>query len=354
MKFRQMIATIGVLASLILLGACGPQAKQEPAPTTQATQGVKYDRQGLVDLAAKYLAAMVKHDPSAVPFAEKVKFTENTAEIPVGKGLWTTASGGPSEFQIYAADPVAQQVAFLVMMQENNKDVLLGARLKLENGKITEAEHLAIRDLGTSPMGQGALNNLKTPRPGLLEDVAPADKMTRDQLIKIGLTYYDALTGEDGKLSPFATECERHENGAITAGGKPQPQAKPAANAPAPKVDPEFEKIMKAMAAAGPVANTCEAQISAGQFSYITEIKPRRVLIADEQKGLAVGFSMFYHDSSLKEYTFKGPKGEMKMPSYQGTFNLPAMHIYKIKNGKIYDIEAIGFTMPYGLKSGWE
>ncbi len=354
MKFRQMIATIGVLASLILLGACGPQAKQEPAQTTQATQDMKYDRQGLVDLAGKYLAAMVKHEPSAVPFAEKVKFTENTAEIPVGKGLWTTASGGPSEFQIYAADPVAQQVAFLVMMKETDKDILLGARLKLENGKITEAEHLAIRDLGTSPMGQGALNNLKTPRPGLLEDVAPADKTTRDQLIKIGLTYYDALTGEDGKLTPFAAECERHENGAVTAGGKPQPQAPPAANAPAPKIDPEFEKMMKAMAAAGPVANTCEAQISTGTFSYITEIRNRRVLIADEQKGLAVGFSMFYHDSSLKEYTFKGPKGEMKMPSYQGTFNLPAMHIYKIKNGKMYDIEAIGYTTAYGTKSGWE
>jgi hypothetical protein len=30
------------------------------------------------------------------------------------------------------------------------------------------------------------------------------------------------------------------------------------------------------------------------------------------------------------------------------------MHIYKIKKGKIYDIEAIGFTLPYGTKSGWE
>jgi hypothetical protein len=358
MKFKQMIIALAVLASLILLGACGPQAKQEPAQSTQATQestqSVNYDRQGLLDLMGKYLAALVKHDPSAVPFADKVKFTESTAEIPVGKGLWVTASGGPLEFQIYAADPVAQQVACLVMMKEVNKDVLLGARLKLVNGKITEAEHLVIRDLGTSPMGQGALANLQKPRPGLLEDVAPADRMSRDELIKIGLSYYDALTGEDGKLAPFADECERHENGATTAGGKPRPQAKPAANTPAPKLDPEMEKMMKAMAAMGPVANTCEAQLSTGTFAYITEIRNRRVLVADEQKGLAVGFSMFYHDSSLKEYTFKGPKGEMKMPSYQGTFNLPAMHIYKIKKGKIYDIEAIGFTLPYGTKSGWE
>jgi len=52
----------------------------------------------------------------------------------------------------------------------------------------------------------------------------------------------------------------------------------------------------------------------------------------------------------------QGSNGEVisKRPSYQGAFNLPAMHIYKIKNGKIYDIEAIGFTLPYGTKSGWE
>ena len=351
MKLKQLIITLVVLASILLLGACGPQAKQEPAQSTPAAPSVTLDRQGLVDLMGNYLAALAKNDPSAVPFAEKVKFTENTAEIPVGKGLWTTASGGPLEFQIYAADPVAQQVACLVMMKELDKDVLLGARLKAENGKITEAEHLAIRDLGTSPMGAGALDNLKTARPGLTEDVPQAERMSRDQLIKIGLTYYDALTGEDGKLSPFADECERHENGATTAGGKPRPAA--ASQAPV-QLDPQLEKMMKAMAAMGPIPNTCEAQISTGTFAYITEIRNRRVLIADEQKGLAVGFSMFYHDSSLKEYTFKGPKGEMKMPSYQGVFNLPAMHIYKIKNGKIYDIEAIGFTMPYGLGSGWE
>ncbi len=240
---------------------------------------------------------------------------------------------------------------------QRDAKVLLGARLKLEGVKITEAEHLVIRDLGTSPMGQGALDNLKKPRPGLLEDVAPSDRTQRWQILKAGRAYYDALTGEDGKLAPFATECERHENGMVTAGGKrPEPKAKPAAKegAPAAKTNPEMEKLMKAMAS---IPNTCEAQLSTGTFSYITEIRNRRVLVADEQKGLAVGFSMFYHDSSLKEYDFKDPttgKVISKRPSYQGTFNLPAMHIYKIKQGKIYDIEAIGFTLPYGTKSGWE
>jgi len=347
MKKKRLMIAVAVVAA-IALGACGADL---------AAQDSECDRQCLVNVMQRYLGALVNHDPQTVAFAREVKFVENTANIPVGKGLWITASQGPSEFQIYAADPVAQQVACLVMMKENGKNILLGARLKLENVKITEAEHLVIRDLETSPVGRDALDNLKTPRPGLVEDVAPSDRTARWRILKAGRAYYDALTGGDGKLAPFAAECERHENGMVTAGGKPRaPKPKPAAKEgePAAKTNPEMAKLMQAMAS---IPNTCEAQLSTGAFSYITEIRNRRVLIADEQKGLAVGFSMFYHDSSLKEYGFKDPAtGKVigKMPSYQGAFNLPAMHIYKIKQGKIYEIEAIGFTLPYGTKSGWE
>ena len=344
MKKRNWI--IAIVVSIALSGSAG---------SVMAAVDSECDRQCLVNMMQQYLAALVKHDPNAVPFADEVKFVESTANIPVGKGLWITASEGPKEFQIYAADPVAQQVACLVRMKENNKDILLGARLKLEDLRITEAEHLVIRDLGSSPAGQAAVDNLTQPRPGLLEDLGPAEKTPRWKMLQAGRSYYESLTKEDGKLSPFAQECERHENGMVTAGGPPsKPPVAGTAKPPAPKMDPELEKMMAATASLGPVANTCEAQISTGTFSYISEIRNRRVVIADEQKGLVVGFSMFYHDSSLKEYKFTGPNGVKMVPSYQGTFNLPAMHIYKVKNGKIYDIEAIGFTLPYGTMSGWE
>jgi hypothetical protein len=348
MKKKWMNYAIAAVASILILCASSPLFAQDS----------ECNRQCLVNIMTQYLDALVKHNSKAVPFAEEVKFVENTATIPVGKGLWVTASKGPSEFQIYAADPVAQQVACLVMMKENDKDILLGARLKLEDLKIAEVEHMVIRDLSSSPAGEAALDNLKRPRPGLLEDLAPADRTPRWQMLKAGRAYYIALTGEDGKLAPFAAECERHENGMVTAGGKPMAAAPPKAKTEtgaAPKPNPEFEKMMKEMAALGPVANTCEAQLSTGTFSYITEIKNRRVLIADEQKGLVVGFSNFYHDSTLKEYDHKTADGKtIKRSAYQGAFNLPALHIYKIKKGKIYDIEAIGFTTNYGVKTGWE
>ena len=308
------------------------------------------DRQCLVTLMQNYLAALVKHDPAAVPFDKDVKFTENTANIPVGDGLWVTASGGPTEFQIYAADPVMQQVACLVVMKENsNQNVLLGVRLALRRGKISEAEHHVVRDDIAY-----ALPNLQKPRPGLVEDVSLADRTPRDQMLDIGLSYYDALTGEDGTLAPFAEECERRENGSTSVGGKrpaPKPTDAKAQFPPPAAGDSEMAKLGMALAAA---PNTCEGQISAGVWAYITEIKNRRLLVIDEQKGLAVGFSNFYHDSKLKVAKLKGIPGMESVPSYQGVFNMPAIHFFKIKKGKIYDIEATGLVEPYGAKTGWE
>lgn len=52
------------------------------------------------------------------------------------------------------------------------------------------------------------------------EDIAPEDRTPREQMLDVGLSYYDALTGEDGTLAPFALECERRENGSTSVGGK--------------------------------------------------------------------------------------------------------------------------------------
>jgi hypothetical protein len=346
MRTIRFMLVCAMVASIVLIvnGCNAPETQQPAAQKVEAKPAANLDRPALIGLMKNYLAALVAHDPKAVPMAEKVKFYESTAEIPVGEGLWITAAGGPGPFQIYAADPAAQQVACLVMMKEvamgPPKDIMLGARLKVVDGKITEAEHLAIR----SDFSKQVLANMQKPRPAFLEDLAPEDKTPREEMLKAGAAYYDALTGEDGKLAPFAADCERRENGSTTAGTREKHAAMPIT-----ATDPETKKMLELMAK---MPQDCEGQISTGAFTYITDIKNRRVVIADEQNGLVVGFSMFWHRSDIKEYQVKNVPGVDKTASYQGTFNLPAMHIYKIKKGKIYDIEAIGFTVPYGTK-GW-
>ena len=329
MKSKRILA-FGVAVSLFILASLG-----------SAPAAPKCDRQCLVNLMQQYVAAMVKHDPKAVPLAANVKFMENAAVMPIGKGLWETASAGPTTFQIYAADPVVQSVACILVMKEKGKDILLGAHLKVVDGKIAEAEQLVARG-----NVDGSMPTLQKPRPGLLQDVALADRMDRGELIKIGLSYYDALTGEDGTYAPFAGDCERHENGGVAASSRPpEAKAKPAA-----KPNPELEKMMKSMAA---IPRTCEAQISSGVFGYITDINPRRLVVADVQKGLAVGMSMFQHDGHLKTLPIKGVPGMDSMPGFTMQFNFPSIHFYKIRNGKIYDIETIGVSVPFGTKFGW-
>jgi hypothetical protein len=330
MKAKQWTIVFAVAVSIAMLGAMSP-----------AMAAPKCDRQCLVDLMQKYLGALVKHNPKSLPFADKVKFTENNDKgietLEIGKGLWATASGGPTDFQIFAADPEGQAAACLVVMKENDKELMLGARIKLVNGKITEAEHLVVRGGGSMPMNFSQ-PILQKARPGFSEDVPKAEQMKREDLIKIGLSYYDALTGEDGTLAPFAKECERHENGMVTAGGAPVAAKAPMGGMPTGGV--------------GGLSRDCTEQISSGVFSYITEINPRRLVIADVQKGLAVGFSMFRHDG-----TRRPPKSGSATPANSkgyGQFNLAAMHVYKIRNGKLYEIEAPGAILPYGTKSGWE
>jgi len=354
---RLKLIAFTVVVTLFVLGGCTPQdegSAKAPAQEKEPVNASKLDRQGLIDLMTDYFEALVSKDQSKVPIESNVKYVENTAEIPVGDGLWITASEVPGEFRIDAADVDAQQVASLAMMKEYEGDNALAAiRLKVVEGGITEAEHLVIRGDDLDAMN---LANLKKPRPGLLEDVPLAEQMSREELIRIGLTYYDALTGEDGTLSPFAAECSRHENGMITAGSRPVTPPPSAGESPPEGAallqspDPEFAEMMERMAA---MPFDCEGQISTGTFAYITDIKERRVLVADVQKGLAVGFSMFWHRGHLKEMPIKGVEGIESVPAFAGTFNLPAVHFYKIKSGKIYEIEAIGFMMPYGVKSGW-
>ena len=49
--------------------------------------------EGFVD---RYLDALVKHDPSAVPLAANVRFTENGQRLAIGDALWRSMQFGRS------------------------------------------------------------------------------------------------------------------------------------------------------------------------------------------------------------------------------------------------------------------
>jgi len=212
-------------------------------------------------------------------------------------------------------------------MKESDKPVLLGLRLKIRSGQITEAEHLIARNLSAA-----SLANLETPRPGLLATVPPAERVPRAEMLKIGLSYYDALVKGDGKAAPFADDCVRHENGMQTTGNPPP-------------ATPGFAT----MGAMG-----CSAQLDTKVFNYIKAIEPRRVEIADPETGLVFGLSQFRQPMDEKTVKIVGVAGVDHVDMNFKPFDLPAAHIFKIRDGKIHEIEAMGFVMPYQSKTGWE
>ena len=65
-------------------------------------------------------------------------------------------------------------------------------------------------------------------------------------------------------------------------------------------------------------------------------------------------FSIFVHDGEPSFMEIKGVPGVTERANNWGPFDLPAAHIFKIKNGQICDIEAIGYIAEHGINNGWE
>jgi hypothetical protein len=311
-------------------GAAAAQATRSSAPAC--------DRDCLVELTKSYLAAVVAHDPSAVPLASDVAFVENVTRMKPGEGLWATATSGPTDFAIYVPDVTQQQIGFMGVLerraQNGAEPVLVAVRLKVESGKITEAEHIV------AAVMQSNMARLQTPRAGLSREVPAAGRKSHAELVQLGLSYYDALDDNDGTLMPFADDCQRHENGMITAG----PEAGPGPNADASRA---------------PVARLCGPQLSSKTFTYIDRIEHRRLIAADPVTGLSMGFSHFRHPMTNLPYQVihsDGSTSERNKENFRfDPFDMPAAHIFKVgADGLVHEIEAVGFVAPYNSPTGWE
>ncbi len=302
----------------------------------QLLAAAECDRNCLVQHVDRYLDALARHDPTALPLAPNVKFTENTAAIPIGDGLWIGVSEGPTAFKIYAAGPAAKQVGFFGVLKEWDQPVMLSLRLKIEDGRITEIEHVVARNLaGAAP------ENLARPRSGLVTPVPPAERTPREEMLRIAGSYFEAIEKLDGGVAPFADDCARIENGRQTCSNKP----------PDPKTfqGPPGELTRALVNSLG-----CAAQVSSGTFAYITRIRPRRVLIADEEIGLAFAFPMFVHRGAVRSVKIKGIPGVDTQAREVLPSTLQAGELFKIRGGKIHEIEANGVLLPYGAGSGWD
>jgi hypothetical protein len=296
-----------------------------------AASKVDCDRQCLAGFMTTYLNALVANDSSKLPVTRNVKYTENGVRLDLTDGLWHTVAALPT-YRVDVYDEEAGQVGLLGRIEEGSNNNWFAARLKIEKGKqISEIENLIVRNImgGAAPEGapRSAVN--KEPHPLMMQAIPEAKQTPRYELISIGNSYFTGLDTENsGRNVPFDPDCQRRENGMVTAN------------------DPNAPK--GSMSWMG-----CKAQFGTGFSVIVTDIRERR-FIADPSTGLAFGWGYFDHNGSVAKMstTLDGKLTDVTS-TFRQPFSFYIAEIFKIKDGKIRQIEAVLTTVPYGMESGW-
>jgi hypothetical protein len=201
---------------------------------------VDCNRACLENLATAYLNALVAHDPSRLPLAKDVKYTENDQVMDVGDGFWSTATA-VGHFRLCFSDLVMEQIGCMVTMHESDHFVIMAMRLRVQLGRITEIETTYYRQGGGGPSGIAALD-ASTPDPIWLKTVPASERVSRARMISTANMYFASLENDSGKgdYSFFADDCNRIENGMQTT-NNPRLSPKAAFNAFALGCKAQFE-----------------------------------------------------------------------------------------------------------------
>ena len=272
----------------------------------------------LIAVMDRYLGLLVKNDPARLPVAKDIKITENGYPIQLGNGLFQTAE--EITYKQYMADPSAGQVMVFGVVKESVLLANFMVRLKVEKDKITEIETIVARKDEAS---FASPENMKEPRPIYARGLPESGRSPRDVLIKIANSYFEGIEKNTGEIVPFHKDCNRYENGTQTT------------NNPST------------------IATGCKEQFDNKVYSYITKVRDRRFLMADEEKGLVFGIVTF--DMPGKKENFKyfpTPFDQLPTRFYKPRSLLLA-EMFKIVNGQILSIEAVMVNAPFGATSGW-
>jgi hypothetical protein len=322
---------IGLVAVVLFIHVC--------AGDSASAQSIACDRQCLEGFVDRYLDALVKHDPKAVPLAANARFTENGQRLTIGDGLWRSMKA-KGTYRLFVSDVDAGQVAFIGTLDEENADpakgtpALIALRLRIAGAQITEIEQEVARNMDAA----NRVAALGSPHPLFTQAIPANQRMSRADLIRTANMYFTGMQQNDGKGDyPFAPDCNRIENGMQTtnrptAAGQTRPDPATASNYSA-----EWG---------------CLEQFKSGLLHFVTRIRDRRYVAVDQERGLVFSFVFFDH-SAGETRNFTAPSGRKVTagPAQPWTWYIAEM--FRVEDGKLRQIEAVLDRVPYGMNSGW-
>jgi hypothetical protein len=137
--------------------------------------------------------------------------------------------------------------------------------------------------------------------------------------------YFSTLQQNDGTIrTRFDPQCARTENGISTTHGGFGNSA---------------------------VAQGCEAQFKLGLYRFDDEVRARRFELVDVDRGVVVATAFIDHGAQFLRY--RTTDGQERESPFAAPNSLGLMEAFKIRNGRIYRVEAIFSMLPYRMPSPW-
>ena len=163
----------------------------------------------------QFIDALVAHDPSTLPVAENVRYTEDSRLAELGEGIWqsVTSNGG---FRQDYVETRKQVIGSHVLLHEDDVQVLYSVLLHVTGMEIGGIETLVQR---IGAQGRFQPTELGAPIRGMNDDVPDGRRDSREEMVRIALTYPEGLRigNFTDAGTPFSDDAYRVENGVITA-----------------------------------------------------------------------------------------------------------------------------------------
>ena len=319
---KRPMMTVAAVAAWLVAGWSADGAT--PSPLDMLAAG-HCDRACLNGLTEQVFAALAAHDASRLPLRNDVRYTENGQTLRLNDGLWETADG-LANYSLYLADAQSGTAAFMGTLRESGREAMLALRLKVVGKKIAEIEVVIARSSG-GPSAFGV--NFADVRPETLfsEPLPPAQRRPREQMIATANSYFEGLEQATGKITPFEPQCKRRENGNTTANNPNAPNA--------------MGKL------------SCGAQFDTGFSPFITEVRGRRFPLVDEERGLVLAFLTFDHSGRVKTVQRTDGTIAKVSPPFDTPYTFLIAELFKIRDGRIAQVEAVLLPTPYAMPTGW-
>lgn len=311
-----------LLAGVFAVSAMSSHALAQAPGEPSAVVAVDCDYKCLTGVVRGYMDALAKRDPTRVRIASNARFTENNVELSLGhEGLWTTVTGVARD-ALVAADVTTGMGAWIGTVEENGEPAYYGMRLRVQDKQITEVETIVVRRTGL-PLPFGDVKKL-THDPAFSEVLTPEQRRPRERLRAVADSYFNTVELNDGIVfAPFDAECARTENGIVTTAAGP--------------------------GSAGDIAAGCENQFKLGIYRINKRIRERTYRLIDEERGVVVATGFFDHANQFD--TYKTLDGKDRKTALKWPNSISLVEAFKIRDGKIYRIEAIFTYVPYFMHS---